>query len=167
MKTAIYPGSFNPWHDGHTDILDKALQVFDKVVIAIGQNPDKPTLDLYSAAARIPENIQAYPDIELVTFDGLLINYILENPINTIVRGLRHGKDLEDERLQQYWNEDLAKKSGIYLPPTVYFVADRHLVHVSSTAVRVVDKLKRQRGKICSCPTNNRTPEKICEKHSK
>jgi len=149
-KVAIYPGSFNPWHDGHTDVLIKALHIFDEVVVALGVNPDKST----SAAFVGLENHLSHivpcetHKLRVISFSGFLVDEITsynknyQDKIQAIVRGLRHGKDLEDERLQQYWNEDLAKKAGTYLPPTVYFVTDRNLVHISSSAIRTVDKIR-------------------------
>ncbi len=122
-RTAIYPGSFNPWHEGHTDILEKALKVFDKVIIAIGRNPDKAT------------DTQVCPDLGLnfrsrlengtvviKRFDGLLVDVIKDTWANAVIRGLRNGHDLQYEMNQQYWNEDLGLKV-----PIVYFICDRNL----------------------------------------
>lgn len=149
-KVAIYPGSFNPWHEGHTDVVLKALQVFDELVIAIGMNPEKDQSALFGDvedaldSVRIPKGT----DLRVVAFNGFLIDEIVDyskhypNKICAIVRGLRNGQDLENERSQQFWNEDLAKESSIILPPTFYIVTDRSLVHISSSAYRMVNKLK-------------------------
>ena len=139
MKTAIYPGTFDPWHEGHQDVLNKALEIFDNIIVLVGTNPDKG-----QRSYPIPKFID---NVRSEEFDGLLVDWIhsVNMPIHAIIRGLRNGKDLEDERSQQFWNEDLAKESGYYLPPTCYFVTDRSLIHISSSAHRVVNKLKRGR----------------------
>lgn len=138
MRTAIYPGSFFPWHEGHTDILDKALDTFDKVIIAVGQNPDK-LISWTELSERIPDDVVNIRRNVVVTgYQGLLVDFLydLADPtLCAVVRGLRNGQDLEYERTQQYWNEDLSIKV-----PTVYFICRRDLVHISSSAIRAVEK---------------------------
>jgi pantetheine-phosphate adenylyltransferase len=142
MSIAIYPGSFNPWHEGHTDVLNKALTVFGRVQIAIAVNPDKPTSDVIESMENI-RNLVDKNRVEIVLIHELLVDYIKKHSnIRAIVRGLRNGQDLEYERLQQYWNEDLAWEGDFDLPPTVYFVTDRNLVHISSSAIRAVEKIR-------------------------
>lgn len=142
MKVAIYPGSFNPWHEGHSDIVSKALQVFDLVVIAQGINPDKKLSE-----TNIP-SVHTYGQfgnkVTVAKFNGLLTDFIshynsTKDPIVAVIRGLRNGQDLEYEKTQQYWNEDL----GIIVP-TVCFITDRKLVHISSSAIRAVNKFKKE-----------------------
>jgi pantetheine-phosphate adenylyltransferase len=138
MKIAVYPGSFNPWHKGHEDILAKALLVFDKVVIAQGINPDKNFHDV-----NIPSKLYGThgPRIQLAKFRGLLADFIKNESgfeFVAVIRGLRNGQDFEFERTQQYWNEDL----GLQIP-TVYFIADRELTHISSSAIRAVEVFKK------------------------
>jgi len=143
MKTAIYPGSFNPWHKGHTDILLKALSVFDTVYVAIGINPEKdsrPNHERVQEVERAIENLAgrgAAYSVEVHCFDGLLADYVKETKAHAIVRGLRSSNDFEYEKVQQYWNEDL----GIVVP-VVYFMSDRKLTHISSSAVRMIEKMK-------------------------
>lgn len=136
MRIAIYPGSFNPWHEGHSDVLSKALKTFDQVIIAIGKNPDKdpsrPTdINL------IPEEIRDDKRINVITFDTLLVDVVKEWKVHAIVKGLRNGVDFEYEKTQQYWNEDLG-----CIIPTVYFISNRELVHISSSAIRAIKKFK-------------------------
>lgn len=135
MKVAVYPGSFNPWHEGHDDILQKALLVFDNVIIAQGVNPDKPI----SANAKLPLRAKAMwgNRIQLASYHGLLRDFLEGQKIDAIVKGLRTSIDFEYEKTQLYWNEDL----GILIP-TVYIIADRKLVHVSSSAIRTLEKFK-------------------------
>jgi pantetheine-phosphate adenylyltransferase len=149
MKVAIYPGSFNPWHEGHTDILLKALKVFYKVIIARGRNPAKGDIYGLTEERRLEEDLDKILNghtgqISVTTYLGLLANEVDElnkrytNPIVAVIRGLRNASDLCGEQIQQYWNEDLGLKI-----PTVYLIADRKLVHMSSSAIRAVETFKK------------------------
>ena len=141
MKIAIYPGSFDPWHEGHNDVLKKSLKVFDLVIIGVGMNPakDKNYNNPHNnnGIFRIPDEIRDDKRVDVRVFSGLLVDFVNEVGATAVVRGLRNGVDLEYERTQQYWNEDL----GIKIP-TVCFITDRKLTHISSSAVRMVNKLK-------------------------
>lgn len=142
MRWAIYPGSFNPWHEGHEDVLEKALQVFDRVIIAHGNNPEKPQTtgpfvkDEHALSKKHAHRIEFY------RFDKLLVDAIKNYektgiPIGAVIRGLRNGHDLQYEMNQQYWNEDLGLKI-----PIVYFITDRSLSHISSSAIRSIEKFR-------------------------
>ncbi len=137
-KLAIYPGSFNPWHEGHADILKKALCVFDKIIVLQGHSQNKPEVKDKGFLAQAT----MYSDrVEAGFFKGLLADAIHNIKADAIIRGLRNGYDLEYEINLQYWNEDL----GIKIP-FVYFVTDRKYGHISSSAIR---ELKAIREKNC------------------
>lgn len=130
---AIYPGSFNPWHQGHEDVLKKALAIFDKVVVlqfssSQEKAKDRSFMQLYE---RYGERIEAG------FFGGLLADCLKDFKVDAIIRGLRNGNDLEYEINLQYWNEDL----GIDIP-FVYFITDRKYSHISSSAIREVRDIK-------------------------
>lgn len=129
MKVGLYAGSFNPWHKGHEDILNKALEVFDRVVILQALNP----LKLVSPMEINDKWFTQYGEkVETVQWFGLLKDYVSSNPeITALVRGLRNSADFEYEKSMQYVNEALELKI-----PTVYFVCDKSLVHYSSSAIR-------------------------------
>lgn len=140
MKTAVYPGSFNPWHDGHSDILRKALKVFGRVIVARGVNPDKLTSDYSFESLYDFSNFGheiSKGSVEIKEFHGLLVNFVVECNASAVIRGLRNGSDLQYEQNQQYWNEDLG-----LIVPTVYFICDRTLSHISSSAIRAIEKVK-------------------------
>jgi len=135
MKVAVYPGSFNPWHDGHKNVLEQALKAFDKVVICQGFNPDK----IYRAELiRETNEFGDYKGKVWVRhYSDLLKDFIDEIKPDAIIKGIRNAQDLEYETTQQYWNEDL----GITIP-TFYVITDRNLRHISSSAIRQVEKFK-------------------------
>src|SRR5438105_3900949 len=103
VNIAIYPGSFNPWHQGHEDILNKALKIFDKIIVLQGHNPAK--LEVKNKDFLL--EIEKYKDrVEGGFFKGLLVDAIKDFNFNAIIRGLRNGHDLQYEMNNQYWNED-------------------------------------------------------------
>lgn len=146
MRTAVYPGSFNPYHRGHQSIVNEALLVFDKVILAIGHNPNKSESDTDKALEAL--TLQCTYGIktgclEVIKFKGLLADYIINQNesnrvINAVIRGLRNTQDFQFEQIQQYHNEDL--KIGI---PTAYFISDRNLMHISSSAIKTIQSLKK------------------------
>ncbi len=142
MKVAFYPGSFNPWHDGHDDVLDKARKLFDKVVVLQMSNADKQPvksdidLNTYFKGVRNVEYIHRM-DMSIIKAIG---NYILGEDINSnqqyaIIRGLRNEKDFCEEQILTYWYEDLGLKM-----PVFHIIADRKLVHISSSAIKAANK---------------------------
>ena len=144
MRIGIYPGSFNPWHEGHDDILEKALDIFDIVIIAIGRNSgkDRPKYHIKNTTEKLNERYDNYVSsgrVMVKSFDGLLVDFVKEMKADGVIRGLRNGHDLQYEMNQQYWNEDL----GISCR-TVYFITDRKLSHISSSAIRAVGRMKHE-----------------------
>ncbi|MCD6162102.1 MAG: pantetheine-phosphate adenylyltransferase [candidate division Zixibacteria bacterium] len=98
MRTALYPGTFDPVTHGHTDIIERALAIFDKLIVAVACNLTKETtfsveerLDLLKAVAGDKKNI------EIVAFEGLTVHYAKENNVSAIIRGLRAVSDFEYE----------------------------------------------------------------------
>lgn len=146
MRIAIYPGSFNPWHHGHVDILNKALKCFDKVIVSIGYNPEKTIfVEIDKRVESLTSQLRNYKErVEVKSFKGFLVKHIndvsdeSENKICAVIRGLRNGHDLQYEMNQQYWNEDL----GLTIP-VVYFICDRKLSHISSSAMRMIGAVNK------------------------
>ncbi len=98
MRTAIYPGSFDPVTNGHIDVIERALKLFDKVIVAIGDNPGKKPL--FSTKERIEmlkESTSHLKNLEIGSFSGLLIGYAKSKNSKIIIRGLRAVSDFEFE----------------------------------------------------------------------
>src|SRR6185369_13578039 len=131
MKVGLYAGSFDPWTIGHQDILDKALHIFDKVVVCVMQNPEKKQNE-----AGLVQGVRS-DRVEVVSYEGMLVDAVKKFTAAAVVRGLRSGYDLEKEMTQYHINQDL----GLTVP-IVYFAADRDTMHVSSSATRIIRKLK-------------------------
>lgn len=130
-RIAIYPGSFNPFHDGHLDIVNKMLPLFDKIIIAQCINPAK--------AKPEPIELDHSENISIISFQGFLSELIDETKACAVIRGLRDPNDFIYEQKQQYWYED----SSIIVP-IIYAICDRQLTHVSSSALRSLAELERR-----------------------
>ncbi len=102
MSSCIYPGSFDPIHNGHIDVIENLTLIFDKVYVAPLINKNKKGRFCVSDRILFIEkalvDLENYDKIEIVTFDGLLADFVVENKVNTIVKGLRNTMDFEMEK---------------------------------------------------------------------
>lgn len=96
-KLAIYPGSFDPVTNGHLDVLKRALSIFDKVIIAVGENPGKKYLFTAKERKDMLERVTKGLNVEVDHFSGLLIDFARKKKANAIVRGLRAVSDFDYE----------------------------------------------------------------------
>ncbi len=129
---AIYPGSFDPFTQGHKEIVDKALLIFDHVVIAIGYNIAKS--GHFSLEKRIELIQKVYannPRVSIVSYTGLTSVYCAQNGISHIIRGLRNGKDFSYEK-----EIALVNKSLDHSIETVFLLSDSDKSLISSSTVR-------------------------------
>ena len=98
MKVAIYPGSFDPITNGHIDVLKRALQVFDKVIVLVAVNPDKSSRFSYEERVNmIKEAVEVYDNVEVDFTTGLTVEYAKKHGVKHLIRGLRAVTDFEYE----------------------------------------------------------------------
>ncbi|MBP1544955.1 MAG: pantetheine-phosphate adenylyltransferase [Oscillospiraceae bacterium] len=135
MKTAIYPGSFDPVTNGHLDIITRASKMFDKLIVVVLINPFK------SFAFTIPERCELLrratahlPNVEIASYNGLLADYFnTREDVDVIVKGLRATTDFESEFQQAHTNKDLNPKAE-----TVFIPASQNTTFISSSMVKQV-----------------------------
>ncbi|MEO6304728.1 MAG: adenylyltransferase/cytidyltransferase family protein, partial [Bacteroidia bacterium] len=133
QNIAIYPGTFNPFHLGHFNILEKAEMIFDKVIIVYAENPEKP----WNVAPSISETLfKSNRQIEFV--QGSLVKWIesLPYPVS-IVRGLRNTSDVQYEQNYLRWLSELSKEKL----SVVNIFCDKEFEHISSSALRSLEKV--------------------------
>ena len=131
-RTALFPGSFDPFTAGHLNILRRALTMFDNVVIAIGVNQDK--RGFYSNDQKksiIRQATAGLKNVEIIEYDGLTIDVCRNLGIRHIVRGVRNMLDFENERAIADANRRLAPDIETIIIPTA-----QEFAHISSSAVR-------------------------------
>ncbi len=131
-KTAIYPGTFDPITNGHISIIKRGLEIFDKLVIAILYNPNKkPLFSIEERISLIKEVLKDTPNVEVDTFDGLLVDYALLKKSNIILRGLRALSDFEYEFQMALMNRKLCRDVQ-----SVFLMTDYKWFYTSSTIVK-------------------------------
>ncbi|HUZ08028.1 MAG TPA: pantetheine-phosphate adenylyltransferase, partial [Candidatus Paceibacterota bacterium] len=98
MRTAIYPGSFDPLTNGHLDVVQRAAKLFDRVVVAVARNEGKkPLFNCNERLALVKQAIKHLPNVEADSFDSLLVEYVVSRQGQAVVRGLRAVSDFEFE----------------------------------------------------------------------
>ena len=135
-KFAIFPGSFAPFSVGHQSIVDRALPLFDKIVIAIGKNSEKN--QYFSVEQRLKWIRAIYrknTKIEVKKYEGLTVDFCKKEKANYILRGLRNSQDFNFERNIAQMNKEL--NSNI---ETVFIITPPELSHISSSIIRDIIK---------------------------
>lgn len=133
MSIALYPGTFDPMTFGHMDLAKRALKIFDRVVVAIGVNPQKNPI--FSAEERSDMIREALNDdrFEVDSYEGLTVHYAAKRGIHTVIRSLRTLDEFESEIAMTTANRVMLPEfESIYLPPSSQYA------HISSTLVRVI-----------------------------
>lgn len=136
MAAAIYPGSFDPLTNGHLDLIQRGLRMFDRLVVAVVTNPKK--TPLFSLAERRELIMEAVgdPRVEVDDFQGLLVDYAAQKGINVLLRGLRAVSDFENELQMANMNRKLSPKLE-----TVFMMTGEASFYISSQMVREVASL--------------------------
>ena len=131
-RVAIYPGSFDPVTNGHLDILERGLKLFDKIILAILTNPKK--IFLFSLAERIEmleESLKEFSNVEIDTFDGLTVDFAAKRKAQGILRGLRAMSDFEYEFQLALMNRRLNRDVQ-----TVFLMTGLRWIYTSSSIIK-------------------------------
>lgn len=141
MRTAIYPGSFDPLTNGHLDVLERAAKLFDRVIVAIALSESKnPLFTLDERLALMKPAVARMKNVKADVFDGLLVEYATKQKAQAIVRGLRAVSDFEFEFQMALMNRKLDKKIE-----TIFMMPKETYTFISS---RIVKEIARMGGDI-------------------
>lgn len=136
MQVAVYPGSFDPCTNGHLDIINRASQLFEKVVVAVLINAKKhPVFTLEERVEMLKKVTGHNPNVEVVSFSGLLAEFMKENSYSVIIKGLRAVSDFEYEFQLALTNRVLYDKIE-----TVFIPCSSEFMFLSSSVVKEVAK---------------------------
>lgn len=137
-KIGVYPGSFDPLHAGHLDLILRCRQLFDETVVAILRNTAKPD-SLFTVEQRaeiLDEVLAPYPDVRVESFSGLLVHFLEQQGARTIVRGLRAVSDFDYELQMTGMNRHLAP--GV---ETIFLTSKEEYGYLSSRLIKEVYRL--------------------------
>ena len=131
-RSVVYPGTFDPITNGHLSIVNRALKIFDKLVIAILNNPLKtPLFSLQERIDMIEQALKEKPNVEVDSFDGLLVDYVVKKRSNVILRGLRALSDFEYEFQMALMNRKLNREVQ-----SIFLMTDYKWFYTSSTIIK-------------------------------
>jgi pantetheine-phosphate adenylyltransferase len=133
-KRAVYPGMFDPVHNGHVDVIQRSLQIFDELIVAVVANPSKePLFSVKERLEMIDEATSDLNNFRIVAFDGLLIDLVARERADCIVRGIRAVSDFEYEFQMALMNRKL--RSTV---ETVFLMPHEKYTYISSRLIKEV-----------------------------
>ena len=156
LTTALYPGSFDPFHNGHLEIVERAARLFDRVVVAAMRNPQKgePLFNLDERKEMLEESLAHLPNVEINSFSSLVVDLARSVGASIIVKGLRAVSDFESELQMAQMNQALSGIDTLFIP-----TASSH----SFIASRLIREVNRFGGDVTSMvppPVARRLKEK-------
>lgn len=134
MRIAVCPGTFDPVTTGHLDIIERATNLYDRVVVGVAENPPKKLLFTSEERVRLVKDaVVGYKNVVVEPFDGLLVEFAHKHGANTIIKGLRAVTDFEHEFQMAQLNRELDQSIE-----TVFIMASPKFAYLSSSAVKEI-----------------------------
>ena len=134
IKRAIYPGTFDPITNGHVDIIQRAAEMFDKVIVAVAENKaKKPMFTVDERLSMVKKATKSIPNVKVISFHSLLVDLSDELDANIIIRGIRAVSDFEYEFQMGYANASLKKELE-----TIFLMPNLEYAFISSSIVRSI-----------------------------
>ena len=161
-RIAIYPGSFDPLTNGHVAIVERGLKLFDKIIMAILHNPSKKT-SLFTVDERkalIEESLQKFSNIEVDSFDGLLVDYAGKHNAVAILRGMRAVSDFENEFQMAMMNRRLNHEVQ-----TVFLMTGLRWIFTSSSIIKEAASFGGDVTSMVPPPVNRKLKEKFASSY--
>ena len=158
MKTAVYPGSFDPFTNGHLDVVERACGIFDAVTVAVAANPDK-RMPLFSAEERVDmirETLDGWPAVQVASFTGLTVDFARSRGAQTVVKGLRAYSDFDAELQQALMNRKLAPDVH-----TIFLMSSFAHIFVSSSILKDIASHGRDVSEFVPAPVARRLRERF------
>ena len=156
LKLGIYPGTFDPITNGHIDIIQRAILVFDKVIVAVTNNSAKtPLFTIDERVELIKDSISSLKNVEVESFQGLLVDYVSKKKATAVIRGLRATSDFEFEFQMALINRKLSEKLV-----TVFLMPHEKYTYLNSSIVKEVARFKGE----VSCFVPENVNNKLIEK---
>lgn len=138
MRRAVYPGSFDPITNGHIDVIKRASELFDEIIVAIITNPEKkPFFSLKERLIMLENSLKGIKKVKVDSFHGLLVDYAKSEKAHAIIRGLRAVSDFDYEFQMALTNRRLSPEIE-----TVFLMTDYKYSYLSSSIVRQIAHLK-------------------------
>jgi pantetheine-phosphate adenylyltransferase len=142
MRHCIYPGTFDPITSGHLDVLSRAARLFDRVTVAVADNaPKAPLFSAEERVALIMPNVARFPNVNVTTFAGLLVDFAADQKADAIIRGLRALSDFEFEFNMALMNRHLRP-----MIETIFVMPNEQYSYTSSSLVKQVARYGGQVG---------------------
>lgn len=136
-QKAIYPGTFDPVTNGHIDVINRAVKLFDEVIVAVALNSQKaPLFSVQERVDFLKESFTGLESVKVVSFDGLIVDFARKNNVNIVIRGLRMLSDFEYEFQMALTNRKLADDIE-----TIFLMPSESYSYVSSKLLKEVAKM--------------------------
>jgi len=137
MKRIVYPGTFDPIHNGHLDIARKAAELFDELILVVAVNQEKsPLFNDKERVELIKESLYDVKNVKVDTFNGLVVDFVRSSESVAIIRGLRHVSDFEFEFQMAMMNFNLNPNIK-----SLFMMPDEKYIHLNSTVIKDVARL--------------------------
>lgn len=158
MLTAVYPGSFDPVTNGHTDVIARAASTFDRLIVAVGRNSTK-TTGLFTIEERLEmlrEVCAPWPNVSVETFEGMLVSFARERSAKVLIKGLRAVSDFEYEFQMALANKQLAPDIE-----TLFMMTNAEHLYLSSSIVKEIARLGGEVGALVPSVVERRLRERL------